>query len=254
MPRISSKITIGEWVSLMLSVLPKEVVLQYLQYRGGNWKNKRLYGKVIGGLNEGGHLKYRVNVENFENMEVDVLAGNLRYEKPDDKELPPNVELPIVPTELSDDSDSSIEEDDDDVNEENNNISQSSGPSTTVNWKEQFVTIDQREINPSYNQDCSVNIESVGLASPFNLLCHYLPVNYIKQHVINSINIHGRETSNWVDVNFDEYMRWLGLWVLMSAFSVADRRFYWRTTQEITKPMDSFNFQRWMSLSRFEQI
>src|SRR6185295_12555977 len=40
----------------------------------------------------------------------------------------------------------------------------------------------------------------------------------------------------------------------MSAFPVADRRFYWRTTQEITKPMDSFNFQRWMSLSRFEQI
>ncbi|CAG8837998.1 1945_t:CDS:2, partial [Cetraspora pellucida] len=102
MPRISSKITIGERVSLMSSVLLKEVILQYLQYRGSNWKNKRLYGKVIGG-----------------------------YEKPNDKELPPNIELPIVSTELFDDSDSSIEENDDDVNEENNNISQSSGPSTT---------------------------------------------------------------------------------------------------------------------------
>ncbi|CAG8586319.1 9657_t:CDS:2, partial [Scutellospora calospora] len=251
MPRISSKITIGEWVSFMSSVLSKELVLQYLQYRGGNWKNKRLYGKVIGGLNEGGRLKYRINVENFENMEVDVLAGNLRYEKPDDDELLSNVELLTVPIELSNISESSIEEDDNTVNEENSNTS---GPSTTVNWKEQSITIDQREINLSYNQNCSVNIESIELASPFNLLCRYLPVNYIKQHIINSINMHGRETSNWVDINFDEYMRWLGLWVLMSAFPVADRRFYWRTTQDLTKPMASFNFQRWMPLSRFEQI
>ncbi|CAG8855134.1 8611_t:CDS:2, partial [Gigaspora margarita] len=53
-------------------------------------------------------------------------------------------------------------------------------------------------------------------------------------------------TSNWVIVNINEYVRWLGLWVLMSAFLVADHRFYWRTNSEITQPIVPFNFQRWM--------
>ncbi|CAG8586716.1 24723_t:CDS:1, partial [Gigaspora rosea] len=53
-------------------------------------------------------------------------------------------------------------------------------------------------------------------------------------------------------VNINEYIRWLGLWVLMSAFPVADRRFYWRTNPEITQPMVPFNFQLWMSHSQFE--
>ncbi|CAJ0851300.1 2534_t:CDS:2 [Entrophospora sp. SA101] len=51
----------------------------------------------------------------------------------------------------------------------------------------------------------------------------------------------------------NEYMTWLGLWVLMSVVPVSDRCYYWRT-QEGTQPLLPFNFQRWMSILRFEQI
>ncbi|CAG8710339.1 37727_t:CDS:2, partial [Gigaspora margarita] len=230
MPRISSKITIGGRVSFKASALPNQIVSQHVNCRG-NWKNQRFYGIVIGELNEGGRLKYQVDVESFENTVVDVLAGNLQYEKPNtlaNRGMPSNDELLTVPTECFDNSEKT--------------------------WKKQFINVDQHEIHPSYSQECSVNIEFIRLASPFKLLCRYLLLNYIRQHVINSINIRGRQSPNWVDVSFGEYMRWLGLWVLMSAFPVADHRFYWRTTVELTKPMIPFNFQRWMPLARFEQI
>ncbi|CAG8676073.1 10549_t:CDS:2, partial [Cetraspora pellucida] len=142
MLRISSKITVGV-------------------------RNQRFYDTIIGELNEGERLKYRIDVDQLENVTVDVLAGNLRYEKQNvlvSEGQPLYDELPI----------------------------------------EQSITIDQREVNPSYNQECSVNIEFIRLASPLKLLCRYLPLNYIKQHVINSIN---------------------------------------RASEELTKPLVSFNFQ-----------
>ncbi|CAG8659804.1 20645_t:CDS:2 [Racocetra persica] len=122
MPRISSKITVEGWVSCKASILPKKIVLQYLQ-----------------------------NCEKIENIVVDILADNLRYEQ----------------------------------------------------YEQQDTLVSE-----------SVNIELIGLASPYKLLCRYLSVNYIKQYVINAINIRGRETPNWVDINFVEYMKWLGLWEL----------------------------------------
>ncbi|CAG8670343.1 13183_t:CDS:2, partial [Gigaspora rosea] len=40
----------------------------------------------------------------------------------------------------------------------------------------------------------------------------------------------------------------------MSTFHFAGRHFYWRTNPEISQPIVPFNFQHWMSHSRFEQI
>ncbi|CAG8780523.1 11045_t:CDS:2, partial [Gigaspora margarita] len=124
-------------------------------------------------------------------------------------------------------------------------------PSISVNWQEQPVTIDQCAINLVYDHICKVNISSISLASPYELFRRFLPLNYIEQFIINSINICGRDTSNWAIVNINEYVIWLGLWVLMSAFPVADCRFYWRTNPEITQPMVLFNFQHWMNAPNF---
>ncbi|CAG8841967.1 30657_t:CDS:2, partial [Gigaspora margarita] len=197
----------------------EEIVQQHLQHHGGNWKNTCFYGVIIGELTRG-HQKFQVKLEQIENTVVEILAGNLRYKKQItlSQAIPANIdrEVDIAHKDLSDDNESSSEEEDSD--------------------------------------NADINISSIGQASPYEFLCRYLPINYIRQNVINSINIRGREIPNWIDVTFREYMSWLGLWVLISAFPVADRHFYWRTMQELTKPMTLFNFQCWISLAQFEQI
>ncbi|CAG8703261.1 11080_t:CDS:1, partial [Racocetra persica] len=251
MPRISKKLTIGGRVSCKASILPKEIIQQqHLQQRGRNWKNLCLYGTIISELTSRKCRKYQVSFEEFENVTVDILAGNLRYEKQailNQEELAVT-ELSPTHEEFSDDSESSLDEEEAENNEEVIDLS------TTINWQEQPVTIDQRAVNLAYNYECKINISSISLASPYELFRQYLPLDYIEQSVINSINIRGRDTSNWVYLNINEYMRWLGLWVLMFVFPVADRYFYWRADQEHTQPLAPFNFQCWMSRTRFEQI
>ncbi|CAG8834657.1 35167_t:CDS:1, partial [Gigaspora margarita] len=184
--------------------------------------------------------------DKIENVVVDVLAGNLRYEKQvisnREEEEPAVTELLSAHEELSDDSESSLKE------EEGENI-EVIDLSISVNWREQLVTIDQHAINLVYNHEYEVNVSSISLASPYELFHHFLPLNYIEQFVINSINRYGNDASNWVNVNINEYVKWLGLWVLMSAFPIADCWFYWRTNQEQTQPIAPFNFQCWMSHS-----
>ncbi|CAG8744075.1 12507_t:CDS:2, partial [Racocetra fulgida] len=162
------------------SILPKEIVLQHLQNRDGDWRNQRFYNTVIRELNEGGCLKYQINLEKIKNTVVDILVGNLQYEwyKQQDTLVSERLPSSTIPIELSDNSEC-----------------------------KQSITIDQCEIHPTYNQECSVNIELI------------------------------------VDINFGEYIKWLDLWMLMSVFPVSDCRFYWRTIQEHIKPMNAFNFQ-----------
>ncbi|CAG8716655.1 9176_t:CDS:2, partial [Racocetra fulgida] len=237
------------------SVLPKEIIEQNLQERKRNLKNLRLYGTIVGELTAERRRKYQVRFEEIGNITVDVLAGNLKYEKqatPNREELVTESSLTLPAYEdisySSDDSENDLEENND------RNDMDVIDLIVTVNWREQQITIDQRAIYLAYNQDCKINIPSVSLASPYELFRRYLPLDYIEQFVINSINKRERVTSNWTNITINEYMRWLGLWVLMSVFLVADRRFYWRTNQEQTQPIPLFNFQHWMSRSRFEQI
>ncbi|CAG8614479.1 38543_t:CDS:10, partial [Gigaspora margarita] len=116
-----------------------------------------------------GHQKFQVKLEQIENTVIEILAEE----------------------EDSDNANSIIDLD------------------TLESWKEQPITIDQCEVYLSYNQGCIVNILSIGQASPYEFLHQYLPINYIRQNVINSINIHGRETPNWIDVTFGEYIKML---------------------------------------------
>ncbi|CAG8748070.1 17920_t:CDS:1, partial [Racocetra fulgida] len=255
MARISCKLIVGGRVSCRASVLLKEIIEQNLQERKRNLKNLRLYGTIVGELTAERRRKYQVRFEEIGNITVDVLAGNLKYEKqatPNREELVTESSLTLPAYEdisySSDDSENDLEENND------RNDMDVIDLSVTINWREQQITIDQRAIHLAYNQDCKINIPSVSLASPYELFHQYLPLDYIEQFVINSINKRRRVTSNWTNITINKYMRWLGLWVLMSVFPVADRHFYWRTNQEQTQPIPLFNFQRWMSRSRFEQI
>lgn len=84
----------------------------------------------------------------------------------------------------------------------------------------------------------------------FIFISHFI----ILDNMSFTLLIFEEEKLNWTDININEYMVWLGLWMLMSVFPVGHRRFfYWRTTWERTQPLAPFAFQHWMSLSRFEQ-
>ncbi|CAG8841921.1 31083_t:CDS:2, partial [Gigaspora margarita] len=162
--------------------------------------------------------------DEIENEIVDVLAGNLQYEKPtfsNREEEQMATELLSVSEALSEDSKSSLEEEEE------------------QNTDKQPVTIDQRAVNLVYDHVCEVNVLSISLASSYKLFRQFLPLNYIKQFVIDSI------------IYIEEMVRFMGINV---CFPVADYRFYWRTNPEITQPMVPFNFQCWMSHLRFEQI
>jgi len=84
----------------------------------------------------------------------------------------------------SDDSGSSSEEEN-----INNTATVEIDLTTTVNWQEQTVTIDQRAIHTAYKQSCKVNVPSIGLASSSMLFYCYIPLDYVRQHIIHSINI-----------------------------------------------------------------
>ncbi|CAG8637789.1 3154_t:CDS:2, partial [Racocetra fulgida] len=63
---------------------------------------------------------------------------------------------------------------------------------TTSIWKEQPITIYQRAIYSTYKQSYQINLPSVSLASPLTIFSQYLPMNYIEQNIIRSINLLGR--------------------------------------------------------------
>ncbi|CAG8814933.1 7564_t:CDS:2, partial [Cetraspora pellucida] len=108
--------------------------------------------------------------DKIENVVLDVLADNLRYEKQvvlnRKAEEAAVTELLSVHEELSDNSESSLEE-------------------------EKRVNIDVIDL---------INISSISLASPYESFHRFLSFNYIEQYVINSINRHGKDVSNWLEL------------------------------------------------------
>ncbi|CAG8753830.1 40061_t:CDS:2, partial [Gigaspora margarita] len=142
MLQISSKIVIGEQVSCKVTVLPKNIILQYIQQSNKSLKNLHLYGWVMEELTEVPHT--------FQ--------------------------------------------------------------------QEQSVKIDQYAIHPTYSYACKINIVSINLASPYTIFHRYLPMNYIEQNIIKSINLCRRKNLNWVDININKYMIWLGLWMSILRF------------------------------------
>ncbi|CAG8852521.1 17744_t:CDS:2, partial [Gigaspora margarita] len=162
MPRISRKLAVGGQVSYKATVLPRDIIQQHFQQREEDWKDLHLNGTIIRELTSKKRKTYQVRFDEIENEIVDVLAGNLRYEKPtisNRKEEEQMVTEPFsVPEALSDDNESSLKE------EEEQNMD----------------VIDL------------INISSISLASPYELFRRFFLLNYIEQFVINSINIRGR--------------------------------------------------------------
>src|SRR5438132_285239 len=118
------------------------------------------------------------------NVVTDILASNVRYERPIVSNRNVATTTEPLTADISDDGGSSVEEEQDNIREIDF--------AATVNWQEQAVTIDQRAIHMAYNQQCKVNVTSMGLISSSMIFNRYVPLNYI----IHSINICRREKPN----------------------------------------------------------
>ncbi|CAG8786125.1 45189_t:CDS:2, partial [Gigaspora margarita] len=177
MPRISCKLAVGGQISCKATVLPKDIIQQHFQQRGEDWQTLHLNDTIVRELTARKCQTYQVCFNEIENVIVDVLAGNLRYEKPTisnrEEEEQAVTESLLAPEALSNDSESSLEE------EEEQNIDVID-LSILVNWWKQPVTIDQ------------LNVSSISLALPYELFHQFLPLNYIEQFVVDFINIRGR--------------------------------------------------------------
>ncbi|CAG8630855.1 7978_t:CDS:2 [Racocetra fulgida] len=126
MLKILSKITVGGQINNQIELgldklkLDNSIAEGYLDKLDSTklnqdlFENQHFYSIIIGELNEGEHLKYRIDVEQLENVTVDVFAiseGTLS-----------NDELPIVSLEHSNNGESSSDNDHNDSAEENDNI------------------------------------------------------------------------------------------------------------------------------------
>ncbi|CAG8719846.1 27352_t:CDS:2 [Gigaspora margarita] len=82
MPRISSKIVIGERVSCKATVLPKDIISQYIQQSYKSLKNLHLYGWVMGESTEVPHtFQVKFDKVGDGNLVVNIHGENLHYEK-----------------------------------------------------------------------------------------------------------------------------------------------------------------------------
>ncbi|CAG8823028.1 35252_t:CDS:2, partial [Gigaspora margarita] len=210
---------IGECISCKATVLPKDIILQYIQQSNESLKNLRLYSWVMGELTKVPRIfQLKFDKVGDENLVVNIRGGNLRYKK----QVPSNNNIAETLT-----TQQNLPKYSENSSEKKDNAGDVSDVSevdltTTVKWQEQSVKIDQHAIYPTYSRACKINIVSINLASPYTIFCRYLPMNYIEQNIIKSINLCGRKNLNWVNININEYMTWLGLWVLMSIISMSD--------------------------------
>ncbi|CAG8620293.1 12771_t:CDS:2 [Gigaspora margarita] len=205
MPRVSDKVTIRERVSCRGPALPKEIITEYFKEYENKVKELRVYGIVVSELNVAGRWIFKIRLEEIEeNIVLDILAKSLNIE-----EFLNDLE------EFSSNSESSSE----DYSSDNSNKTNSS---IRINWKEKPITIDPREVNLAYTNACRVNILSINFVSLYTLFFRYLPLNYIEQYVILSINIHRREKpfafNRWMSLK--QFEQILSYHILMTPYEL----------------------------------
>lgn len=194
-----------------------------------------------------------IAVDGFEALEIKVKLGNLRLEISGSTH--DTVNVPETPAGLvdyeSDQSDSSNDNDGDDVDVDGHD----EGESAEQQWIDEEVRIDARISGGGYRQALVFTLPNPGSCSALEFFKHFLPTDYIEQHVIYAINCYAAllEIEYWKQLTMGEFMLWIGLWTIMAIAPFPNRRKYWET-----KPSFLFskatNFGKWMSKRRFDTI
>ncbi|CDH55609.1 predicted protein [Lichtheimia corymbifera JMRC:FSU:9682] len=126
---------------------------------------------------------------------------------------------------------------------------------TRNQWIDEEVVVDDRLVKLSYTRDPQLTLPQAAYSTPMAFFKHFLPMEYIGQHVVLAINAKAAYLSidYWQMLTVEEYMLWIGLWTCMVLIPLSDRSEYWSKTPTflLTSPL---NFSRWMSRRRFETI
>lgn len=252
MPKNLSRFAIG----VRVSFLPRAFSSHNEARKFNTTKNSqdRLYGLITAIEVEGQSSIATIDVDGFGGVHAKIKVGSLKYE----------VRQPAAPAtqqaETNDvaglvDYDSDTSSSDSDQSDAGNEIGISNEDDLANQWKSEEVLIDARFVGQGYTHGPQLTLPGVASSSPRQMFQHFLPMQYIEQHVVPAINEKAAQLSleYWQTLTLQEYMLWIGLWTCMALIPLNDRSEYWSTTPTflLTSPI---NFSRWMNRRRFEMI
>lgn len=177
-------------------------------------------------------------------QQICLIAANLSHSN--------HITVPETPVGLVDyESDASDDSEDDSGDEGNDG----SGENDEQQWIDQDIRIDARTSGNVCRHPVVFTLPNVGSATPLEFFKHFLPMEYIQQHVIHAINCYaaalGMQYWQWLKKH--EFMLWIGLWTVMTIAPLPNRNKYWESkpTYLYSKPT---TFRQWMSQRRFDTI
>ncbi|SAL96397.1 hypothetical protein, partial, partial [Absidia glauca] len=94
---------------------------------------------------------------------------------------------------------------------------------------------------------------SGGTATIAQFFLHFLPCAHIQAVVIPAINLYAQKLdSNWIDLDWIEYITWIRLLIIMTIVNCQDRKMYWRKSDN---PYHiNVDFSEFMAMDRFNDI
>jgi hypothetical protein len=121
---------------------------------------------------------------------------------------------------------------------------------TNNGWTMGSVTVDIRNISPSYTTTTSsFNLPNKSIASPADYVFFFLPIDHIRDVVIPNTNAKAAPIiANWINVTFSNYMTWMAPLMTMTITVYADKRAYWHKG---SSSLPKVNFSDYIKYDRF---
>ncbi|KAJ8652095.1 hypothetical protein O0I10_012282 [Lichtheimia ornata] len=257
MVKILSKFTVG----IRVSFLPRAFATRELAetYHTTKASKERLYGMItaVEFATDGTKMAV-IDVEGFAELPVRIKLGSLKDESATTATTTPMEDIQGQPetTEIEGlvdyESDSSSESDADDNDD---SVDNNEDEEHVDQWRDDEIVIDRRFIDLGYMQQPQLTLHDIASKTPLDMFKHFLPMDYIGEHVIHAINANAAAMSiqYWKTLTIDEYLLWIGLWTAMVLIPLSDRAEYWSTTPTFLR-MSPLNFGRWMPKRRFDSI
>lgn len=258
MPRLNPLICVGSDVSVVPKFLRDTGFLNLVTGVDTNRQGCRFKGTVRDIYTKGGQQFGEIAFDAVPDNTYPLLLTCLKFEgqRPRPQRAPraPRAiaQQPVDPTDLGDPDllDDAVEDPTSDDEEPEEEVI------LDENWEEGDVTVDERIANPrsafrAVNPILSMN--GYAFATPAKYFLHFLPCDHLKLVVLPALNHHASDNvSNWVAVDWPEYLTWLMLWIMMTVISCRDMDIYWRSGDCPYYLSEDFN--DYMEKRRFKAI
>lgn len=249
MPRANPNIIVGSRVSAKMHYLRRTAFASAVLSTDTNAPRTSFDGTVTEMYMDGGIKQCNVTFDALPDVVIPLRLTCLRYlgrtpsrrRQPQPQEVTNDVEEPDLLEDAIQPIESGSESDDDDID---------------MNWAPCNITIDQRLASPDTNYQY-VNPSLIGLsggtATIAQFFLHFLPCAHIQGVVIPAINLYAQKLdSNWIDLDWIEYITWIRLLIIMTIVNCQDRKMYWRKSDN---PYHiNVDFSEFMAMDRFNDI